>query len=251
MYYSASKKTASLVKNTGKKLLVIAKKELENAKLAVNDMGNTISEFTRHRFEKLNTTGKAIISQIEAKLSGVKLPKRILSYHEENTVALPKGRSGSPCAFGTKLSLSVTSNGYITNHNLYDKNIADINTLRRVVKKHRQTFGKKFKAVSADRAYYDRHLIEEIEDKYQILCAIPHKKRKNLSMSAAKELICRKRSAIEAKISEGKRMVGLSKSYYKGFSGDRIWASLSILALNLRQLLKDFAKKPDLIYKFG
>ena len=58
-------------------------------------------------------------------------------------------------------------------------------------------------------------------------------------------------TAIEAKISEGKRMTGLGKSYYKGFTGDRMWTGLSVLALNLRQLLKDMARQPELIYRFG
>ena len=120
-----------------------------------------------------------------------------------------------------------------------------------MLKNHTNTFGKKFKAASADRAYYDKDLIEELEEKYNITLAIPHKKRKDLPMSAKKKLLYKKRAAIEAKISEGKRMTGLAKSYYKGFTGDKMWTSLSVLALNLRQLLKDMARKPELIYKFG
>jgi len=46
-------------------------------------------------------------------------------------------------------------------------------------------------------------------------------------------------------------MTGIGKSYYKRFTGDKIWASLSVLALNLRQLLKDMDRKPELIYEFG
>ena len=38
----------------------------------------------------------------------------------------------------------------------------------------------------------------------------------------------------KAKISEAKRMYGLSKSYYSGFDGDRIWAALAIMATNMR-----------------
>ena len=70
-------------------------------------------------------------------------------------------------------------------------------------------------------------------------------------MSVKKESLYKKRSAIEAKISEGKRLTGLGKSYYKGFARDKICTSLSVLALNLRQLLKDLARKPELIYRFG
>ena len=70
-------------------------------------------------------------------------------------------------------------------------------------------------------------------------------------MGKDKEELYNKRSAIEAKISEGKRMYGLNKSYYKGFSGDKMWASLSIMALNIRKLLRDITKSPDLIYRFA
>jgi len=252
IYYSSSKKTKKLLNTCSQKLLSIAKDEIENAKTAVNDMANTITEVTKERFKKLTTTGAAIISQVEAKLEGKPTSKRILSYHEEDAAALPKSRPGkAPCAFGAKLSLSVTKNGYITNHKLYEKNIADIDTLAQVLKKHKETFGKKFKAASADRAYYDKDLIEDLERQHNIILAIPHKKRRDLPITAKKKLLYKKRSAIEAKISEGKRMTGLSKSYYKGFVGDKMWAGLSVLALNLRQLLKDMDKKPELIYEFG
>jgi hypothetical protein len=120
-----------------------------------------------------------------------------------------------------------------------------------VLKKHSQIFGKKFKAASADRAYYDKDLIEDLERQHNIILAIPHKKRKDLPVCVKKDRLYKKRSAIEAKISEGKRMTGLAKSYYKRFSGDRMWTSLSVLALNIRQLLKDMDKKPEIVYEFG
>ena len=54
---------------------------------------------------------------------------KILSYHEDHTSAIVKGKVGKPCEFGTKLSLSMSANGYVTDHKLYDSNIADILTL--------------------------------------------------------------------------------------------------------------------------
>jgi hypothetical protein len=251
IYYSSSKKTKDLASGCSQKLLAIAKDQVKGAATAINDMGDAVSELTLARFKKLTTTGKAIISQVSAKLEGKKISRRIVSYHEESAVALPKSRPGSaPCAFGAKLSLAMSTNGYITDHKLYDSNIADIDTLGEVLERHSAAFGKKFKGLSADRAYYDKDYIEELSKKYKISCAIPHKKRKEILPAKKQKLYC-KRSAIEAKISEGKRMSGLAKSYYKGFTGDRIWASLSVLALNLRQLLKDLARSPGLIYKFG
>jgi transposase, IS5 family len=251
VYYSNSKKTKKLLDVCSKKLIDIAKDEIKNAVSAVNEMGDAISKITTQRFKKLSTTGKEIISQIEAKLEGRPMSKRILSYHETDAAALPKSRPGkAPCDFGAKLSLSVTGNGYITDYSLYDRNIADISTLAHVVKNHKDNFGKKFKGLSADRAYYDKDLIEDLEKQYSIILAIPHKKRKE-PLPSKKKRLYKKRSAIEAKISEGKRVTGLDKSYYRGFEGDCVWAGLSVLALNLRQFLKDINKKPELIYKFG
>jgi len=251
VYYSNSKKTKKLLNSCSQKLLSIAKGQIQNAYKAVNDMAEKVTKTTRQRFKKLKTIGKEIVSQVEAKLQGKHLSKKILSYHETDAAALPKSRLGkAPCTFGSKLSLSVTGNGYITDYDLYNRNIADIDTLSQVIKNHKDTFGKKFKAVSADRAYYDRHLIEELEEKNNIICAIPHKKRKE-DLPYKKARLYKKRSAIEAKISEGKRVTGLDKSYYKGFEGDCIWAGLSVLALNLRQFLKDINKKPELIHRFG
>jgi len=70
-------------------------------------------------------------------------------------------------------------------------------------------------------------------------------------MTPYKDELYNRRSAIEAKISEGKRMCGRDKSFYQGFEGDKIWVSLSVMALNIRILLRDINKSPELIYKFG
>ena len=70
-------------------------------------------------------------------------------------------------------------------------------------------------------------------------------------MTKDKDELYNKRAAIEAKISEGKRMYGLNKSYYKGCEGDKMWAALGVMALNMRKLLRDIAKSPELILRFA
>ena len=250
VYYSASKKTKKLLRDTTETLLVIAKSQIKEASEAANSMADSVSAITMERLKKLKTVGKTIVSQVESKLAGKPVSRRILSCHEDRAVSLPKSRPGKPCAFGAKLSLSVSGNGYVTDHGLHDRNIADVDTPEDAIDNHSNAFSKKFKAASADRAYYDKDLIEELEGAHKINIAIPHKKRKE-PMGKDKENLYRKRPAIEAKISEGKRMTGMGKSYYQGFEGDRIWAGLSVLTLNLRQLLKDMDRKPDIIYEFG
>lgn len=79
-----------------------------------------------------------------------------------------------------------------------------------------------------------KNLLKELEK--EIILAIVSKK--GTKLTGKKKTLYKKRSAIEAKISEGKRTVGLGKSLYKGFHGNNIWASLGILALNLKRFVR-------------
>lgn len=63
-------------------------------------------------------------------------------------------------------------------------------------------------------------------------------------MPKRKKLYAR-RAAIEAKISAGERIAGLDKSSYKGFKGDKICVVLSIMTLNIRNLVLDVMEKPQ------
>ena len=250
IYYSSSKKTKDLLNKTSKALISVAKAQLSAAGVAATQMAETISNENIKRYEKLKDTGVKIIKQTQKRLKDLKVRDRIVSYHEPHTKALPKGKVGKICEFGTKLSLSMSANGYITAHKLYDSNIADVSTLKEAVIKHSKTFGKEFKGAAADRAYYDEDLIKVLEKKLVIDLAIPHKKNRDIKMKPFMQDLYDRRAAIEAKISEGKRTCGLNKSYYKGYNGDRMWAALGIMALNIRKLLRDIVKSPDLMLRF-
>lgn len=140
---------------------------------------------------------------------------------------------------------------YITNHDVYKANISDISMLELSVESHAKVFGREFSGGAADRSFYNSTLIKKLEQKYHIDLAIPHKKDRSKTMTRHKKKLSNKRSAIEAKISEGKRMCGLNRSLYNGFEGDMIWATLSVMALNIRKLLRDINRSPELIYRFG
>lgn len=129
VYYSASKKTKKLLKDTATSLIAIAKKQIADAESAMAEAAGNIAASVTARYKMLKETGAKIISQIEAKLSGAKVPEKIVSYYEPHARALPKGKPNKTCEFGTKLSLNMSANGYITNHKLYNSNIADVNTL--------------------------------------------------------------------------------------------------------------------------
>ncbi|RXG63175.1 transposase [Candidatus Atribacteria bacterium 1244-E10-H5-B2] len=251
VYYSASKKSKKLLKDTSTALLAIAKEQIDAANAAIDETGEAIFAVTLKRYAKLKDTGIKIVDEVEAKLRGEKIAGKIVSYYQNHSRALPKGKLSKPCEFGVKLRLDMSGNGYITNHTLYEGNISDVSMLAGSIDSHAKVFGSKFKSGAADRGFYDGDIIESLEGKYKIALAIPHKKDRNKTMTPHKKKLSNKRSAIEAKISEGKRMCGLDRSLYNGFEGDRIWATLSVMALNIRKLLRDMARSPELMYKFG
>lgn len=251
IFYSSSKKTKKLVQEICEKLIEISQNSLEKAAKVVKQKSVKGKKHIINRYKKLYDVGSKIVSQTLRHLDGEKIEDRIVSYFEDHARALPKGKVGRPVEFGDKLRIDMSGNGYITNWELYLGNPADVTMLKDTVKEHHAVFKDQFKAAGLDRGFYDEGKIEDIESEYQIALAIPHKKDRSKKMGKRKEKLYNKRSSIEAKISEGKRMCGLNKSLYKGYDGDLIWTSLSILCLNIRKSLRDIASKPSLIRKFA
>ena len=251
VFYSNSKKTKELARSVCAELVKIAEKSLKEAAKIAQQKSVQSEEYIVKRYEKLKEVGASIIEQTKKHLDGEKTPDRIVSYYEDHARSLPKGKVGRPVEFGAKLRIDMTGNGYVTNWKLYQGNPSDATMLEDPIKKHQSVFGDDFKAAGFDRGFYDEEKIVEYENKYNILLAIPHKKDRTRKMGKRKDKIYNKRAAIEAKISEGKRMCGLNKSLYKGFEGDQIWTSMGILALNIRKTLRDISTKPGLMKKFA
>jgi transposase, IS5 family len=251
VFYSSSKKSKELAKSVCSELIKIAENSLIKAKRVIQQKSVQTKKYILERYEKLTTVGAGIVEQTKKHLEGEKIQERIVSYHEDHARSLPKGKVGRPIEFGDKLRVDMSGNGYITNWELYQGNPSDVTMLEDAIKNHKSVFKEQFHSAGFDRGFYDEEKIGEYEKEYNILLAIPHKKDRTKKMGKRKEKIYNKRAAIEAKISEGKRMCGLNKSLYKGFEGDQIWASLSILGLNIRKVLRDVSENPKLMKKFA
>jgi len=244
VYYSASKKTKELLEGATKQLLSMAKDTLERAAGKLSESGTQVTKELKKEYERVKRVGKRIVEQVEGKLRGEKVTDRIVSYYEEEARALPKGKVHKPCEFGHKVRLDMNGEGYITNWRLCRGNPSDVGMLEEVVEEHAERFGGTFQAGAMDRGYYDGEKIEELEEKFGIRLAIPHKSDRKKVLSQQKKRLYDKRSAIESRISEGKRMAGLDKSYYRGFDGDGIWMAFTVMVLNIRKMLMAMRKKP-------
>lgn len=251
IFYSSSKKTRELVKNVCSELIKIAQDSLKKASETVNRNGTELEKYIVDRYKKLKDIGEKIVDQTEQRMSEKKIYDRIVSYFEDHSRPLPKGKVGKPVEFGDKLRIDMSGNGYVTNWDLYIGNPNDVTMLEDAIDYHKNIFEEKFYAAGLDRGFYDEKRIAELEERHNILLAIPHKKDRTRKLGKQKERIYNKRSAIEAKISEGKRMYGLDKSLYHGFDGDLIWTAMSVFSLNIKKLLRDINKRPKLIFKFS
>ena len=240
IYYSSGQKTKELLTSCGQQLLTIAKGLVEKAKATIQGCSKKTQKKLHEIYDKVATVGVKILEQVTKKMEGEKVEDKIVSYFEEHARALPKGKIHKPCEFGVKGRIDMEERGYITNYECYLGNPADVTMIEKAMEEHSREFGKTFKEATADRGFYDEELNAKLEEKYGVMLAIPHKKDRKDIMGEKKESIYQhKRPAIEAKISEGKRVVGLGKSMYKGYFGDQIWLALSVLSLNLRRYLRE------------
>ncbi len=60
---------------------------------------------------------------------------KILCIHEPHVVVIAKGKRGKRYEFGSKVAVSIDSNGFILSNQVYDTNIADIKTLEPALEK--------------------------------------------------------------------------------------------------------------------
>lgn len=250
IFYSSTNKSKELLKNCSKKLIEIAETAIKKAAESLNEVSDVIlkTELTSI-YEKVERVGEKIIEQIKLKERGEKIPDKIVSYYEEHARALPKGKVNKPCEFGVKVRIDQSENNYITNYEIYEGNPNESGMLEDVIDKHDKIFHEEFEGGAMDRGYFDEKKKLELEEKYNIVLAIPHKKDRNKKMGRKEKKIYDKRSAIEAKISEGKRTAGLGKSYDKGIEKHKIWISLSVFILNARHLIRDMSKNKELALK--
>lgn len=250
VFYSSARKTAELLRSTGGKLLELAKKQVAQARKTYADCSRSVRKKLEKEMETLTTVGEKIIRQVEDRLHGGKPDDKIVSYSEPHARALPKGKIHKECEFGSKLRLDISENGYVTNHKVYKGNPNDSTMLEESVKEHAKTFKNNFSELTADRGFADQETEIKLEKKYGIKAIIPGKKESSSTLTKSEKSIYDKRAAVEAKISEGKRCVGLDKCRYKGFEGDEICATLGAFALNARKLIRDIREHPKLILKF-
>jgi transposase, IS5 family len=188
--------------------------------------------------KQLNELVDRVIEQTEQRMQGVHVPNKVLSLHEPEVAAIPKGKRSKPNEYGSKVALFNDNNGFIVGHIEYPHNVADTSTMEEAVDQWEEALGKKPEELGADRGFHTPDLPENVKQIPTI--AIPtkgstkHPDRKKASFKRLQ----RKRAAQEPIISHLKHDHRMDRCRYKGFAGDQINVSLSVIAWNTKKWIR-------------
>lgn len=207
-----------------------------NPKLNKKKQGKIMK--VKEELEQLNGLVERVIEQTEQRMQDVHVPNKVLSLHEPEVVAIPKGKRSKPNEYGSKVALCTDNNGFVVSHEEYDHNISDVKTLEAGVDQWEEACGQAPDELGADRGFHTPEQPENVKRIGKV--AIPTKgnqKHPDHRKPYFKELQ-RKRAAQEPIISHLKHDHGMDRCRYKGFEGDQINVCLAVIAWNTKKWIR-------------
>ena len=256
---------------TGKKLLLGIKKfhrrDPEGRKEAIKEL----KEMTRHvvdqaarvanslycrgfketgrELNRLVSIGKRIVDQTKQVLSGQSPKNRLYSLHEPDVAVIKKGKSHPDCEFGAIVALAKNDDGLILSHEEYQRNVADVKTLGRVITGIKAIVGRPPQEVTGDRGF-DQSLKkqENCRRRWGVKrIAIPKKGKTphpDSEESWFKKAL-KQRVKIEPVIGHLKTDHRMNRCRYKGAVGDTINVVWATLAWNTKKIVHLHKQKEE------
>jgi IS5 family transposase len=184
-----------------------------------------------------------VIHQATERMKGIHVPNKVLSLHEPHIVAIAKGKRSKPNEYGTKVSISIDTNGYVVGHQEYAENVADQKSLDPALDAWEEAFGQPAEELGADRGYHDptpgpkRARIKRVAIPTKGKTPHPDKKKPYFRR------LQRDRAAIEPVIGHLKSDHRMDRSRYKGFEGDRMNVGWAVIAWNTKKWARSVKNK--------
>lgn len=226
-------------KNTKKKVEKITnklKKFLEKLIIDVlNNMNSNVSQ--KNKIFELIQLASMFLEQKK------KTKNKIYSVHEHHVRCIGKGKLNKKYEFGVKTGIVLALGvNIILDISTFYFNLADMKSLNKNMMKAENNVNNygNIDLVFVDKGYRGH----KYEGNAKVV--IPGTKKAKELTNYCKKKYLKKRSAVEAAISNLKNYHGLTKNKLKGFKGDQINAHLSAAAYNLKQVFNFFT----IFYKF-
>lgn len=161
---------------------------------------------------------------------------RVFSLFEQHTELIKRGRRGKPVEFGHKILLCQSAEKFITDYEVYEKQLADCELTESVIQRHEKLFGTRPKVLAADMGFCPADAkFKELAEQVDTL-AIPRRMRDFVDKVLAHWQAFR--AGIEGTISGLKRAFRLLRCFFKGFKSFSAAVGLGVFCHNLIVLTK-------------
>ncbi len=193
---------------------------------------------------------RKVITQTESRVFGGDnhVEGKVLSFFEEHTAAVRKGKAHKPTEFGRLVRVDEAESGIVSHYEVQDGNPSDSQAFVPAVEQHKRTFGRVPRMATADRGYFSAANVNEARQAGVKRVAVPGCGR--LSQERAKmqkerwfKRALRWRAGIEARIATLKHRFGMARAFYKGDKGFKRFVGWSVIAQNLVSIARAKARR--------
>lgn len=236
---STNKKKQRRIKSQYRQLLIAVKRLVELAE----EVEPQLDVLSPEKEELLHYAGLVtrVMNQTEKRVfEGIHLPveEKVLSLFEPHTELLKRGKTAKPTEFGHMVLLGQSREKFITQYQVMEKQINEIQLVDGILKRHEKSFDRLPRVLAADKGFYESmSKINELRKKIQVVSI--GKKGKRDAREAKREKTKafkegqRFRAGIEGSISVLKRAFGMTRCLFKGFRNYASGVGCSIFCYNL------------------
>jgi IS5 family transposase len=177
---------------------------------------------------------KKIVATAErAQLRGETVPaaERVFSLFEQHAELIKRGRREKPVEFGHKVLLCQTAEKFITDYEVYEKQLADCELTGSVIERHEKLFGERPEVLAADKGFCPAEaMFQKLAEQVKTL-AIPRRMQDYVDKMLAHWQAFR--AGIEGTISGLKRAFRLVRCFFRGFRSFSASVGLGVFCHNL------------------
>lgn len=176
---------------------------------------------------------KIVATARRAQIDGETVPAsdRVFSLFEQHTELIKRGRREKPVEFGHKVLLCQTVEKFITDYEVYEKQLADCDLTESVIQRHERLFGTRPEVLAADKGFCPAEAkFKELAEQVDTL-AIPRRMRDFVDKVLAYWQAFR--AGIEGTISGLKRAFRLIRCFFRGFRSFSAAVGLGVFCHNL------------------
>jgi IS5 family transposase len=174
-----------------------------------------------------------VVTARRANVAGETVPahERVFSLFEPHTELIKRGRRQKPVEFGHKVLLCETAEKFITDYEVYEKQLPDCDLTQPVIERHEKLFGERPVVLAADKGFCpEKSKFEELA-KLVANLAIPRRMQDFMDKLLAS---CQAfRAGIEGTISGLKRAFRWVRCFFRGFNGFARTVGLGVFCHNL------------------